>query len=324
MKIGPLTVKFHRTVRVAEGRAPANLPPSLGLIQLFEVDKYRDRCPSLWEDEGVFLGLHDSEALWMSFHTNTPVALLVGAGAINAITGEKLGTRLAEGNYLVVPPQPWLDGFKGEDGSVYQFVATAYKQGKGLTVGEQLIGEESKTGGIGLALFDSKQPVSPAGYPSQAYGGAYDDVDEMKISMASAMPMAGAAAPENTMGPIGAAVGAKSGLLRTASVERQSFKEMGLGKGGKIIQKIYADPYGLDTWKELPSQTRAVYIVHAALLAEITGQPIQKPMTQEDYGGPWFGLHDADKTDVPGSGKFTGLKSVFAEETADEEIKTSK
>lgn len=341
MKMGPLSITFHRTVRVAEGRTPANLPPSLGHIRLFEVKNYRERCPETWEDEGIFLGLHDTEALWMSFHTPTPVALMVGAGSINALNGKPLGTKLEKGGYLVTPPQPWLDGWKATDGTVYQFVATAYEKGKGNTVAEQLIGEKSKTGGIGLALFESKEPLKTLhhkpyeGYGSDPYGDVhYKSLGVQGMSVASCYtasmgeddtPVASA-----SIGPLRSAkptsanmkVGATSGQ-HTNSV-RQAFKEMGLGKGGKIVQKVYEDPYGLEVWKELPSQTRAIYIVHAELLAEITGQPIPPPVTQESYqNGPWFALKDEDKGDVAGTDAFTGLKSVFAEEQepAETEVK---
>jgi len=35
--VGTLRVTIHRTVRVPEGRAPANLPPSLGRAQVYRV-----------------------------------------------------------------------------------------------------------------------------------------------------------------------------------------------------------------------------------------------------------------------------------------------
>src|SRR4030095_10042040 len=148
MRIGKLEVVFHRTVRVADGRVPSNLPPNLGTMNVYKVADYRDRCPN---------ALHDTEALWISFRSSVlPVAVLVGAGGINALTGEKLGTKLEKDNYLVTPPQPWLDGWKSDDGCVYQFVATPYQKGDGITVAEQLIGGESKTGAIGLAVFEPK------------------------------------------------------------------------------------------------------------------------------------------------------------------------
>jgi hypothetical protein len=292
MRIGPLSVVFHRTVRVAEGRTPANLPPSLGQMKVYEVSAFKNRCPETWEESGVFVGLHDQEAMWLSFHASMPIALLVGAGSINAINGKKLGTKLEPDNYMVVPPQPWLDGWKSENGTVYQFVSTAYKKGEGNTVAEQLIGAESKTGGLGFALFEPKEPLLPKGYPTQGWGDdPYEDVSYDNM-LGGAPPMA-SGGPIETYQSSGAtgisiastasAAPAKHSVLRVASA---GFKEMGLGKGGQIKQKIYQDPYGLDKWRELPTQTRAVYIVAAPLLAEITGEPIQKPAAQPLCLGP--------------------------------------
>src|SRR5215467_15356670 len=159
MRIGNIEVVFHRTVRVPDGRQPSSLPPSLGRMDLYPVAKYAKRCPEKWEKGAYFLALHETEAMWMSFRSLAhPIAMLVGAGGINALTGEKLGITLEKDNYLVAPPQPWLDGWKDKDGTVYQFVATAYQKGKGITVAEQLMGEESKTGAIGIAFFHPKDP----------------------------------------------------------------------------------------------------------------------------------------------------------------------
>lgn len=295
LRLGQMHVTLHRTVRVAEGRAAANLPPSLGRMQTYAVKDYRKRCPGLWEDEGVFVGLHDKEALWLSFDTLVPVALLVGAGAVNALTGTVLGTRLEKDNYLVTPPQPWLDGWKADDGTVYQFVATAFDKGKGHTVAEQLIGEKSQTGGIGIALFESKDPLHPKVLPRPGVAGIHEPLS---------MPMMGACTSSSVITRSAASSG-----VRRAHVP---FSEMGLGKGGRITQKVYEDPYGLDVWKTTPSQTMAIYIVHAELLAELTGLPIAPPVSQESYQGHYFGLHDTDEKDIAGTDKFTGLKSVFA------------
>lgn len=35
-------------------------------------------------------------------------------------------------------------------------------------------------------------------------------------------------------------------------------KEMDLGKGGKVLQKIYADPQGLEVWKETNPRLRVL------------------------------------------------------------------
>lgn len=292
MKIGPVDVTLHRTVRVAEGRAPSNLPPSLGRATTTPVAKYKDRCPETWEESGVFVPLHDTEALWLSF-SGGPVAMIVGAGGINALNGQKLGTKLEMGAYLVTPPQPWLDGWKAEDGTVYQFVATPFKAGNGISVGEQILGAESKSGGIGIAVFESKEPLAvkhhkPAeGWTDSAIGSdfSYGDGGVKGMSLDA------------------------SPVMRSAAPSRMS--EMGVGKGGKIIQKIYSDPYGVEVWKEAPSATMAIYLVSAQDYEAITGIAIPKPASSETYGGKWFGLKDEELQDTPGAPVFSGLKSVF-------------
>jgi len=85
---------------------------------------------------------------------------------------------------------------------------------------------------------------------------------------------------------------------------------MGVGKGGKIIQKIYPDPHGLEVWNEKPFGTLAVYLVNAHVFEEITGTKVPAPTDSTDYVGPWFGLQDEEEADVEGTTKFTGLKSA--------------
>jgi hypothetical protein len=358
MRMSNLRVQFHRTVRVAEGKAPSNLPPSLGVMEFARVKEFKANCPSDWDEDGYFAPLHETEAMWMSFAPSAPVAILVGAGGINALTGEKLGTKLENGNYLVAPPQPWLDGWKDKDGTVYQFVATAHKKGDGNTVAEQLIGAESKTGAIGLAVFHARKGaiVTPEPIPVTHKFMSFDGSDSVDI----AADMSGGASATmiwsgggHTYGATGMSVGmsvntvkcsgtmtslmantasslvkhalAPSGRGSTAKMMRHAdspkrpiptahvdavMAEMGIGKGGKIIQKIYEDPYGLNVWETKPARVMAIYLVNAEMYAEITGTAIPKPAVHDTYTGPWFGLKDDDKKDVAGSDKFAGLKSA--------------
>jgi len=307
MRIGNMEVIFHRTVRVHDGRQPSNLPPSLGRMDLYPVAKYAQRCPDNWEKEAYFLALHENEAMWMSFRPFVhPVAMLVGAGGINALTGEKLGITLEKDNYLVAPPQPWLDGWKDKDGTVYQFVATAYKKGAGLTVAEQLMGEQSKTGAIGIAFFDPKDPSKlnakrkPVEGRTQSISG-----DDFKWNMGECMALySGESAKLSAPTAPSAATDHFLGMART------TLDEMGIGRGGKIIQKIYPDPHGLDKWEQAPLSTLACYLVNSEAFEEITGEKIPRPVSSEDYSGPWFGLQDKAEGDVAGTNKFMGLKSA--------------
>lgn len=322
MRIGNIEISFHRTVRVPDGRQPSNLPPSLGRMDLYPVAKYAKRCPENWEKEAYFLALHETEAMWMSFKPVVhPVAMLVGAGGINALTGEKLGITLEKDNYLVAPPQPWLDGWKDKDGTVYQFVATAYKKGTGNTVAEQLMGDECKTGAIGIAFFDPKDPskLKPKHKPFEGYTDSMTS-DQFQWNPGDFTQVFGA---ESVKPPkLWATVIPKASLGGKLGRVRSNLEEMGVGRGGKIIQKIYPDPHGLDVWEQAPSATLACYLVNAEVFEEITGEKIPKPVSAENYLGHWFGLKDKAEGDVAGTTKFTGLKSaVFPASTAEPEEK---
>jgi hypothetical protein len=285
LDLGPVRISFHRTVRVREDQK-SGLPPSLGHFQLYKVADYKDACPSGWDEKGYFLAMHDKEAMWLNFSAQRhPVALLIGAGGVNAVNGKKLGLKLEEENYVVTPPQPWLDGWKGEDGTVYQFVTTTYEKGEGLTVGEQMHGAESKTGGLGIAVFEAEKPEETFQRPTPTpdhygYGG--------DCLYAESMPVA-------------------FSMAATRGAGRAT--EMGVGKGGKIDQKLYPDPYGISVWKGEPSAFTAVYLVDAVTFTQITGLPMPPlPKVFDDYYGPWFKVQDKHLADQKGSDKFDSLK----------------
>ena len=135
--IGSLALTFHRTCRVPRAQGLVNdLPAGMGNFPVFRVADYTGKAPGHWKYGGHFFPMYPQEAMWVGFNRpQSPVALLVGAGMVNAVTGKKLEPKLIAGkeqNYLVVPPQPWLDGFKRSEGeSVFQFVAA--ELGKGGT-----------------------------------------------------------------------------------------------------------------------------------------------------------------------------------------------
>jgi hypothetical protein len=308
LQVGPMTVAVHRTVRVPEGEsAPARLPPSLGIMELHSVGDYREHCPKSWEDNAVFVVMHDVEACWLSFSQGTVNAAIIGAGGVNALTGEDLTAKLAKDNYLVAPPQPWLDGWKDKSGSVYQFVATSYEGGTGKTVAEQLIGTKSKSGGIGIAVFEPKDrsKVMPMPRPGGTWLGSDQ---EQKTSGGIVLEACSFGFSNDT-----------KGTMRGAS---RGFGELGVGKGGKIEQKVYPDPHGLEVWKTEPTAVRAIYIVNAKAWAEITGKPVPpSPVTSSGYKGAYYGMQDKCMADNAGSSKFeklqdavpanTGVGSVF-------------
>lgn len=322
MRLNNLEVSFHRTVRVAEGRAASSLPPSLGHMKMFKVLDYRKSCPMDWDDNAYFMSLHDTEAMWISFNSNgNPCAVLIGAGGVNALTGQKLGTKLEKDNYLVCPPQPWIDGWKDVDGTVHQFIATPHKKGDGLTVAEQIIGAESKTGAMGLAIFDPKTNLHPTHTPHQGVMGqsfsttmdwkSYDSAGIGAYHQAFCLQTSASIndceyETQDGGSYVKCTESAGDSVLRSA----RAHVEMGVGKGGKIIQKIYEDPYGIEVWKETPAVVFAFYLVDAKTAEEITGEKVAAPADHAQYNGPWFGLQDEKLSDVLGTSIFSGLKSA--------------
>ena len=296
--IGGIMISLQRTCRVPAGKTNS-LPAGLGNFPIYRVSDYRSTAPSEWRDDGFFLPMYRQEALWMSFLASEPRALIIGAGQINAITGKQfrgrggLDVRLEkEQNYVVAPPQPWLDGWKAEDGKVYQFVAA--ELGSGETVEGQIMGEET-IGGIQLVTFAPKHhlPIAhrPREHPIGGYslGGGYPFMSEDGLKMY---------------------------CLSSSGTTRGGFEvsSMGLGRGGEIIQKIYPDPYGVDVWKTEPNAVEVLYLVSSEDFARVTGFPAPPtPVTYEKYqelGIPWFELYDGHYGDTHGSGVFEKLKPV--------------
>ena len=160
-------IEFQRTLRIPDDNNAYPLPPGLGRFPLKHVDDYADRVPEAWaEHGGVFLPMYQAEALWLNFDGNYPMAVKVAAGKIDAVTGEDWKNELSEQpqDYLVIPDQPWLDGFCVEKGLIRQFVAMPL--GEGYTAEEQLTGE-AQHGGLQIVVYPMKASV----YESQQRQG---------------------------------------------------------------------------------------------------------------------------------------------------------
>ena len=157
-----LDVGFQRTLRIPDDNREYHLPPGLGTFPLNHVDDHVDRLPTEWgRHGGVFLPMHQAEAMWIDFTGSYPMAVKVAAGKVNAVTGEPWRNGLTghPQDYLVVPDQPWLDGFCVERGTVRQFVAMPL--GEGYTAEEQLTGE-ARRGGLQIAVFPMRATVYEA------------------------------------------------------------------------------------------------------------------------------------------------------------------
>ncbi len=179
LHIGRLRVAFHRTLRIPDDGRAYPLPPGLGAFPLHRVEDHADRVPERWRDHGgVFLPMYQREAMWISLDAPDwhPAAVKVAAGMVNAVSGGPWDEEIRAGraqDYLVSPPQPWLDGINAGPDVVRQFVAMPL--GMGYTVEAQVTGREEHGGLQILALaprpglFPDEAPVAERVFESNGY-----------------------------------------------------------------------------------------------------------------------------------------------------------
>lgn len=188
-----LVIEFQRTLRIPDDNRAYPLPPGLGQFPMRHVDDYAAKVPSKWREHGgVFLPMYQAEALWISFRSaqGYPFAVKIAAGKMNAVSGASWTNDLDfdDQDYVVVPDQPWLDGFCVSQGKIRQFVAMPL--GAGYTVEEQLTGE-SEHGGIQIIAY----PLKPERYdpPPSREGLMLMEYAEHSVYCASAPPEMGLA-----------------------------------------------------------------------------------------------------------------------------------
>ncbi len=279
-------VAFQRTLRIPDDGRDYPLPPSLGHFPVRHVDDFAG-VPNSWKTRGgVMLPMHQTEALWLNFYASEyPIALKIGAGGICAISGERWAVTLQSTpqNYVVLPYQPWLDGFRINQDVVRQFVAMPL--GQGLTVEQQLTGEET-WGGLQFQAFpyraDEFWNHTLRGSLSSHWNALMSPPPEMRVCYSVCE------------GP-------------------REMPGAGLGAGGRMKQKIIKDPHGSTAWDTAQSSRCYAHLCLADDWQRITGTlPPQKPPTAVDYtaaGLPWFD-YDVGQAGVEGATALSGVKTV--------------
>jgi hypothetical protein len=270
------TIDFQRTLRVPDDNQEYPLPAGLGQFPILPVDDYP--VPPAWKKHGgVFLPMYQSEALWINFDAvnDYPFAIKIAAGKINAVTGEPWSNALSrdEQDYVVIPAQPWLDGFHVAKDVVRQFVAIPL--GAGVTAEEQLTGE-AQWGGMQLIIYPMK---------AEEYEKRIQAV--MVVTHCESMMV--------------------------ESPGTWSRTSMGLAPGGRIRQEISEDPYGIDVWDTTASSRCFVHLMNSQMYSEVTGYPPPtRPMSPGEYKAhhvPWFD-HYAEGNTLPGSSKLASLDGL--------------
>jgi hypothetical protein len=275
--IGNLSIAFHRTLRIPDDGGHYPLPPSLGHFPIHRVEDYAQRVPEAWRAHGgVFIPMYQREAAWLSFSApdGRPQALKVAVGMVNAVSGDPWSEAIVAGreqDYLVCPPQPWLDGINAGDGIVRQFVAMPL--GMGYTVEGQLSGDE-RFGGIQLVSFEAK--------PGRV-------VPPPRVDWSVGESFAPMAAP---------AAGAEMGIAAGGRMEQSIYPDPHgpTTWDNARTGRVYVHIVNSMLYEQITGQKAPDTPVTARTYAE--------------HGYPWFDLYDEHLGDVDPSTALAGVKSV--------------
>jgi len=276
-----LALDFQRTLRIPDDGKDYPLPAGLGRFPLKLVDEFASRVPEKWmEHGGIVLPMYQSEAMWINFSHGTtgyPFVVKIAAGKIDAITGGEWTDTFARGpqNYLVVPEQPWLDGFCVEEGIIRQFVAMPL--GSGYSAEEQLRGA-AEHGGIQIVASPMKREAYERMYlRMRRMVGRSRECGVMEMSRAGA--------------------------------------SMGLAPGGRMRQKICEDRHDFSVWDFEHSSRCFVHLSNSLMWRAVTGdEPPTVPLTGKEYtaaGIPWFEHYAEGSKALGGSKVLAKLQSIF-------------
>lgn len=283
------TIDFKRTLRIPDDGQTYLLPPGFSNFELRHVEDYAHTAPEWQAKGGVMMSMYQAEALWLNFNGDYPIALKVGTGKINAIDGAnwKEGltrrssapsewriTRPNDGqNYVVIPEQPWLDGYCVDEGVIAQFVAMPL--GQGATAEEQING--TTEGGIQLQAFPLK---------AEKWEAILEERRRKRELEAMRPP---------------------------AEYSMMVCEDMGLAPGGRMKQHIYRDKYAPDDWDIGTTSRCWIHICNSEKWERITKEkPPHAPYSMEEYtkaGLPWYEYYGEDPA-LTGSKVLNDLKTI--------------
>jgi hypothetical protein len=217
-----------------------------------------------------------AEAMWVRLASrgDYPFAVKIATGKINAVSGEgwRNGLHRDPQDYVVVPNQPWLDGFAVAKGTIRQFVAAPL--GEGITAEEQLTGV-AEYGGVQIVIHPMK---------AEAYERLIANRASERLRYAYDSPMP-CAAP---------AMGLAAGGLMKQEIydDPYDFDVWDLRESARcFVTLLNADSWHDFTGEPIPTEpiTAAAY---------------------ESAGIPWFDYYAADQKALAGSSRLAGLKTI--------------
>ena len=290
-------ISFQRTMRIPDDNRDYPLPAGLGRFPLAHVRHHADRLPSGWSEHGgVLLPMYQAEAMWIEFSSrwrrSYPCAVKIAAGKINAVSGTPWSESLTDQpqDYVVIPGQPWLDGFNVGEGLIRQFVAMPL--GEGYTAEEQLTGA-AEHGGLQIIVYPMKRERYEAKLKAEA-----EARERYKAAIKAGVEFEEVAFQ-------------RWGDFKCATKPRS----MGLAPGGLMRQSIFIDLEGIEAWDQANPSRCFVHILNSEQWQAATGQLTPgTPLTAADYadaGMPWFEYY-SDSGAAAGAKPLAQLDSVAA------------
>jgi hypothetical protein len=274
------SVSFQRTWRIHDDGNIYPLPPGLGAFPIHSVVDYWDRVPLAWRSQNnYFISMYQREALWLGF---------------DGATWKPNAVKIAIGNVNAISGQTWDEALHLQPQNY--IVCPNQPWLDGINAGQSSIRQfVAMPLGSGLTV---EAQVSGA----EEVGGIQILVYEPKPGRFPDQP------------PL-----ERSPDTRGLAVSLPMGAEMGLGAGGKMTQKIYPDPYGLDTWDLENFGSIVVHIINSEQYRELTDlEPPATPITAQaytQYGFPWFALYDEQQGDVPAAQTLSQVKTVGEQES---------
>ncbi|HEY9664919.1 MAG TPA: hypothetical protein V6C65_41295, partial [Allocoleopsis sp.] len=261
------------------------LPPGLGAFPIQSVLDYWDRVPLAWRSQNsYFIAMYQREALWLGFD-----------GAIwkpNAV-------KIAIGKVNAISGQAWDEVLHNQPQNY--IVCPNQPWLDGINAGQGFI-RQFVAMPLGSGLTVEAQVRG-----SEEFGGIQILVYEPKPERFPDHPP-----PEH------------SPDTREVALSLPMGAEMGLGAGGKMIQKIYSDSYGVDTWDLENSGSIVVHIINSEQYRELTNlEPPSTPVTTQaytQYGLPWFALYDEEKDDVPTTEILSRVRTIREQESKQDNV----
>lgn len=334
-------IEFQRTLRIPDDGKTYPLPPGLGAFPLRHVEDFKERLTAETRERGgVMLPMYQSEALWIRFsaaHLSTGqgqyrFAVKIAAGKRSAITAGEWTTALKDGDYVVIPVQPWIDGFVVSEGKIKQFVAAPL--GMGFTVEEQLT-QKAEFGGIQIEVIPMKRDEFERRFPKPAPRPVTSGIlrSSQRLSLQSAVKVSGHIYGSDggevfssvmySTDAVGASLSADVQLCETnsrgeiGSVTKSAaainYASMGMAAGGSMKQDIFPDPYGLDVWDTNHRSRTFVHLFNSMAWEQVTGsKPPHVPPTAALYnksGLPWYEYY-SDGKGVSATKEGSAIKSV--------------